>query len=178
MTARFPHAEAPRTPSYNEADISDKPTWLRSTPLMTPEIEARVDDLYRRRIESLQAVDASVANLMDTLRRNGQLDNTYVVFASDNGYHLGQHRMPAGKQTAFDEDIHVPFIVRGPGVPAGRTRDEIVGNVDWAPTFAALAGAQTPELRGRTLARAVAARRLGARRAGATRISSSTGARS
>ena len=81
-------------------------------------------------IQSLQAVDDSVANLMRHLQRNGQLDNTYVVFASDNGYHLGQHRMPAGKQTAYDEDIHVPLIVRGPGVPADRTRDEIVGNVD------------------------------------------------
>lgn len=140
----FPNAKAPRTPSYNEANISDKPRWLRNTALMTPAIEARVDALYRHRIQSLQAVDASVANLMGTLRRNGQLDNTYIVFASDNGYHLGQHRMPAGKQTAFDEDIHVPFIVRGPGVARDRTRDEIVGNVDWAPTFAELAGERPP----------------------------------
>jgi arylsulfatase A-like enzyme len=139
----FSGARAPRTPSYNEADISDKPAWLRDHALMTPAIEARVDALYRKRVQSLQAVDDSVANLMDTLRRNDQLRNTYVVFASDNGYHLGQHRMPAGKQTAFEEDIHVPLIVRGPSVP-DRTRNEIVGNVDLAPTFAELAGVRPP----------------------------------
>jgi N-acetylglucosamine-6-sulfatase len=93
----------------------------------------------------LQAVDAQVANLTATLQRNGQLDDTYVVFASDNGYHLGEHRLPAGKQTAYDEDVHVPFIVRGPGVPRDRTQNELVGNVDWAPTFADLAGVKPPD---------------------------------
>jgi N-acetylglucosamine-6-sulfatase len=141
----FPGAKAPRVPSYNESDMTDKPQWLRGTPMMSPATQARVDGLYRRRIQSLQAVDASVANLVATLQRNGQLDNTYIVFASDNGYHLGEHRMPAGKQTAYDEDIHVPFIVRGPGVPDDATRDQLVGNVDWAPTFAELAGVKPPD---------------------------------
>jgi arylsulfatase A-like enzyme len=63
---------------------------------------------------------------------------------SDNGYHLGEHRLPAGKQTAYEEDIHVPLIVRGPGVERGATRSEIVGNVDVAPTFADLAGVKPP----------------------------------
>ena len=141
----FPGAQAPRVPSYDEANISDKPSWLRNTPLMTPAIRARVDALYRHRIQSLQAVDAQVANLTATLQRNGQLDDTYIVFASDNGYHLGEHRLPAGKQTAYDEDVHVPFIVRGPGVPRDRTSNELVGNVDWAPTFADLAGVKPPD---------------------------------
>ncbi len=141
----FPGTKAPRVPSYNEPDIRDKPRWLRHTPLMTAAIKGRVDALYRRRLQSLQAVDDAVANLMAVLQRNDQLDDTYVVFASDNGYHLGEHRMPAGKQTAYDEDIHVPFIVRGPGVPEDATRDQLVGNVDWAPTFAALAGAKAPD---------------------------------
>jgi N-acetylglucosamine-6-sulfatase len=141
---KFPNAKAPRTPSYDEADMSDKPSWLRDVPQMTPEVKARVDNLYRKRMQSLQAVDDSVANLMDTLQRNGQLQNTYVVFTSDNGYHLGQHRMPAGKLTAYDEDIHVPLIVRGPGVP-DRTRDQMVGNVDFALTFADLAGVKAPK---------------------------------
>lgn len=141
----FPNARVPRTGSYNEPDIRDKPGWLRDVPLMTPGIQATVDELYRRRLQSLQAVDSSVADLTATLTRNGQLDDTYIVFASDNGYHLGQHRLPAGKQTAFEEDIHIPLIVRGPGVPAGATRDEIVGNVDLAPTFADLAGVRSPD---------------------------------
>ena len=143
-STRFPNAKVPRSGSYNEADIRDKPTWLRDVPPMTPTIQTSVDALYRRRLQSLQAVDAAVANLTATLTRNGQLQNTYIVFASDNGYHLGQHRLPAGKQTAYEEDIHIPLIVRGPGVPAGATRDEIVGNVDLAPTFATLAGVRSP----------------------------------
>ncbi len=142
---RFPNAMVPRTGSYNEADLRDKPAWLRDIPLMTPAIESQVDDLYRRRLQSLQAVDDAVANLTDTLRRTGQLRNTYIVFMSDNGYHLGQHRLPAGKQTAYEEDIHVPLIVRGPGVPSGVTRDQIVGNVDLAPTFADLARVRSPK---------------------------------
>jgi N-acetylglucosamine-6-sulfatase len=141
----FPHARAPRTPGYNEANVADKPNWLREHPLMTPEIEARVDELYRRRIQSLQSVDDSVADLMDALRRTGQLRDTYVVFGSDNGYHLGQHRLPAGKQTAYEEDIHVPLVVRGPGVVPHQTRDQLVGNVDFAPTFADLAGVRPPD---------------------------------
>lgn len=142
--SRFPHAIVPRSGSYNEADIRDKPSWVRDAPLMTPSIETEVDGLYRRRLQSLQAVDDSVARLIATLKRNDQLRDTYIVFASDNGYHLGQHRLPAGKQTAYEEDIHVPLIVRGPGVPTAATRDQIVGNVDLAPTFADLAGVRSP----------------------------------
>src|SRR5581483_11690333 len=69
------------------------------------------------------------------------LDNTYIVFTSDNGFHLGQHRLPAGKQTAYETDIHLPLLVRGPGVPAGAHVTALAGNVDLAPTFAALGGA-------------------------------------
>lgn len=149
---RFPNAKAPRVPNYDEADISDKPAWLRSSPRMSPLVEARVDELYRRRLQSLQAVDDAVAHLTDSLKQSGQLRNTYIVFASDNGYHLGAHRMPAGKQTAYEEDIRIPLIVRGPDVPEGRTQDEIVGNVDLAPTFAEMAGvAPPPFVDGRSL---------------------------
>jgi len=82
-----------------------------------------------------------VAALVRVLRNTGRLGNTYIFFTSDNGYHLGQHRMKAGKYTPYEEDIRVPLLVRGPGVPAGRTVDAFVENVDFAPTFAALAGA-------------------------------------
>lgn len=75
---------------------------------------------------------------------SGQLDNTYIVFASDNGYHMGQHRMLSGKGTAYEEDIHVPLIVRGPGVPAGVVRGEMTSMVDLAPTLAEIAGAALP----------------------------------
>ena len=81
---------------------------------------------------------------MHTLRATKQLDNTYIVFASDNGFHLGQHRMPAGKQTPYETDIHVPLLVRGPGRARRRARHPLAGNTDLAPTFEAMAGARAP----------------------------------
>lgn len=140
----FPNARAPRTPAYNEADLTGKPQFVRAKPLMNARVQSRVDAAYGRRIRSLQAVDRGIADLIGTLRSTGQLANTYVVFTSDNGFHLGQFRMPSGKQTAYDFDIHVPLVVRGPGVPAGRSAGQLVGNVDLAPTFAAMAGATVP----------------------------------
>ena len=141
---RFAGAKAPRTPAYDAADVQGKPQFIRNLPLMTPKVQRRVDSLYRRRIESLQAVDRGIARLLDTLKETGQLDHTYVVFTSDNGFHLGQFRMPSGKQTAYEFDVHVPLVVRGPGIPAGRTATQLVGNIDLAPTFAAMAGVTPP----------------------------------
>jgi arylsulfatase A-like enzyme len=83
--------------------------------------------------------------VVDTLKQTGQLDNTYIVLTSDNGFHLGQHRLPQGKITAFDEDIHVPLVVRGPGVPAGKKVDDFAANVDLAPTFAKLGKGKVPD---------------------------------
>jgi arylsulfatase A-like enzyme len=141
---KFPHARAPRTPSFNQADVSRSPSYVRDLPQFSPEETQAIDVLYRRRIRSLQAVDRGVARLVDTLRATKQLDNTYIVFASDNGFHLGQHRLPAGKQTPYETDIHVPLIVRGPGVRAGAHVTQLAGNSDLAPTFEAMAGAHAP----------------------------------
>ncbi len=141
----YPHAPTPHTPSYDEADVHDKPEWVRREPRLSPFVQRKINGLYRRRIQSLRAVDRGVAGLVSTLQKSGQLDNTYFVFTSDNGFHLGQHRLPAGKQTAYEEDIHVPMYVRGPGVPAGSSVKAIVGNVDLAPTFASIAGARVPD---------------------------------
>jgi N-acetylglucosamine-6-sulfatase len=80
-------------------------------------------------------------SLLDSV---GQLNNTYIVFTSDNGFHLGQHRLNHGKETGFEEDIHTPLLIRGPGLPAGRVVDSLTVNIDFAPTFAELAGATTP----------------------------------
>jgi N-acetylglucosamine-6-sulfatase len=142
----FPGVQAPRTPSFNEANVRDKPDAGRKLPLLGPADIALLDTQYRLRLQSLQAVDEMVAALISTLRDSGQLDNTYIFFTSDNGYHLGQHRRKAGKYTPYEEDVRVPLLVRGPGVPAGRTVDAFTENVDFAPTFAALGGAT---LRGR-----------------------------
>ena len=136
----FPGLKAARDPSFNEADVSDKPQYIRDLPLLGAKRQDQIDLLARRRAQSLQAVDRGVANLVQTLQTNGQLDNTVIIFTSDNGFHLGQHRLPAGKQTAYETDIHLPLLVRGPGIAAGAHVAALTGNIDLAPTIAALGG--------------------------------------
>jgi N-acetylglucosamine-6-sulfatase len=143
-TETFVGVEAPRTLSFNEQDVSDKPLWVRNTPLRTPAQIAQLDALYRKRLQSMLAVEDLVARLLETLRAVSQLENTYIVFTSDNGFHLGQHRLPAGKNSAYDEDIRVPLIVRGPGVPRGTAVEHLAVNIDLAPTFAELGGTAAP----------------------------------
>lgn len=143
------HAEAfkglrvPRTPSFNEEDVSDKPLFLQRPPLRPFEIR-ELDRIYRARAQSMLAIDEMVEALFGALKSAGVLDNTFVFFASDNGVHLGQHRLDARKNTAYEEDVHVPLLVRGPGVPAGRVIPELAANIDLAPTFAELAGVALP----------------------------------
>ncbi len=136
----FAGVTAPRPPSFNEADVSDKPPAIRNLPLLTDEQIAEIDIEYQTRLESLQAVDEGIERIIATLAARGELENTYLFFTSDNGYHLGQHRFPNGKWEIYDEEIRVPMIVRGPRVPAGVTRNHFVLNIDFAPTIAALAG--------------------------------------
>jgi arylsulfatase A-like enzyme len=140
----FAGAQAPRTPSFNEADVSDKPPAVRNLPLLTAAQIAAIDQEYQTRIEALQAVDEGIGQIIDTLAARGELENTYVVFTSDNGYHLGQHRFLNGKFQVYEEDIRGPLIIRGPGVQAGVTRDQLAVNIDLAPTMARWGGA-TPD---------------------------------
>ncbi|MGN6189454.1 MAG: sulfatase family protein [Conexibacter sp.] len=141
---RFPTLTAPRDPSFDEADLSDKPAWLRDHRALTDAEQARIDETFRERVRSVQAVDRMIGRLRRRLRALGVARNTYIVFSSDNGFHLGQHRLTPGKLTAYDPDVRVPLIVTGPGVPAGRTVDAMVENTDLCPTFAELAGAPPP----------------------------------
>ena len=138
--ALFAGTLAPRSPAFDQADVSGMPSYIRSLPRLRAGDTAEIDALYQRRLASLAGVGREVASLLDTLRSTGQLDNTYVVFTSDNGYHLGQHRLPAGKETPYDTDSRVPLLVRGPGIRAGVHMTGLVGNVDVAPTFASMAG--------------------------------------
>lgn len=137
----FAGVQAPRTPSFNEADISDKPPAVRNQPLLTAAQIAAIDHEHQTRIEALQAVDEGVARIVDTLAARGELENTYIVFTSDNGYHLGQHRFIGGKFQVYEEDIRVPLIIRGPGVQTGVTVEQMAVNIDLAPTMARWGGA-------------------------------------
>jgi N-acetylglucosamine-6-sulfatase len=139
----FLNETLPRSPSFNEADMSDKPAWIGRPPLGPRQIQ-QLEAHYRKRLQSLQAVDDLIVALVNELQAQGQLARTYIFFMSDNGFHLGEHRLPVGKDTAYEEDIRVPMIVRGPGVPEGRTLPHIGLNNDFAPTWAELAGASAP----------------------------------
>jgi arylsulfatase A-like enzyme/uncharacterized metal-binding protein len=136
----FPNVNAPRPPSFNEPDVNDKPAYIKNRPLLGPTEISNIDDAYRNRLRALQAVDEAVADLVATMASTGRLANTYFIFTSDNGYHMGEHRLLPGKYTPYETDLHVPLIIRGPGVPAGVVRDEFTGNLDLAETFADFAG--------------------------------------
>jgi N-acetylglucosamine-6-sulfatase len=98
---------------------------------------------HRKRVRSLRAVEDMVELVVKVLQETGRLSNTYIVYTSDNGFQVGQHRL-GGKTTAYEEAIRVPLIVRGPGVPVGRRIEQLVLNNDLAPTLAALAGVKAP----------------------------------
>lgn len=148
---RFPDARVRRSASFDRPN-ADPPRWLAARERLTGAQLRAVDALHRRRLRSVQAVDRMIGRIEDRLRARGLASDTYVVFSSDNGLHEGQHELTSGKLTAFDSDVRVPLVVRGPGVPAGRTIDRVVQNVDLRPTFEALAGARTPaDVDGRSL---------------------------
>lgn len=123
-------------PAFNETDVSDQPAYLRHlAPVARDEVSAE----NTARLQSLQAVDRAVGSLVDTLAEEGVLDNTYIVFSSDNGYSLGEHRF-IGKDVLTDEALQVPLLVRGPGITPGSSSDLPVTLVDLPTTFAALLG--------------------------------------
>ena len=136
----FPGVTAPHFPSFNEAIVSDKPAYISSKPLLSASDITGIDSDFRMRLQSLQAVDEAIATLVNTLSATGRLSNTYLVFAADNGYHMGEHRLLPGKYTPYETDLHVPLVIRGPGVPAGVARNEYTSDIDLAETFADLAG--------------------------------------
>jgi N-acetylglucosamine-6-sulfatase len=159
-----PGEEAPRPPSFNEEDVSDKPRRIQnSDPLSEREIST-IDNRYQKRLESMLAVHEMVASLVEELEAAEELDNTYIFFTSDNGFQQGEHRTRGGKDRPYEESVRVPFFVRGPGITPGSEVEELVVNTDFAPTFAELAGVEFPA-DGRSLRRSCAVKnpRHGAR---------------
>ena len=139
--------KAPRLPSFNEKDVSDKPTWISSRPRLTTDEIAAIDNHHEKRAETLQALDDLVAGVVDTLNNANAMSNTYIFFTSDNGRAQGEHRRPQGKANSYEEDIHMPLLVRGPDpavgavpkVRPGSTTNKLALNTDYLPTFTDLA---------------------------------------
>jgi N-acetylglucosamine-6-sulfatase len=142
----FSDLEYPQVPSFNEQDISDKPAIIQELAASGDEFDA--DDanaLFRKRAETMPAVDELIVEVMQTLKQNGQLENTYVIFTSDNGFHMGEHRVPSGKGMPYEEDIHVPFFIRGPGIEPSTQVTQMVANIDLAPTIAEFTSTKTAD---------------------------------
>ncbi|HLF70835.1 MAG TPA: sulfatase [Dehalococcoidia bacterium] len=144
----YANAQAPRPPNFNEADVSDKPDYVKNLRLAGT---GNIDQNWQRRLEALQSVDDAVGAIIAALTETGQLDNTYIFLTSDNGWVLGAHRLSHVKRVPYEDSIHVPLYVRGPGVPAGSHDTHLVNNIDLAPTWAGLAGIVRPDLDGRAL---------------------------
>jgi N-acetylglucosamine-6-sulfatase len=133
-------ATSPQPPNFQEADVSDKSLWLKgNAELRAAEVAAWNPIDYRNRQGSLYALDELVESVINTLKQNGQLDNTYVIFTSDNGYNLGAHRL-IHKMAPYEESIRVPLAIRGPGIPAGVKRPEMAAEIDFMPTVLDWAG--------------------------------------
>ncbi|KAI1313210.1 arylsulfatase-like protein [Xylaria venustula] len=136
----FQGAKVPRTANFNP----DKPSgasWIRNLPQQGPDNIQYNDDFYAQRLRALQSVDEIVDSLVRRLEDLGILDNTYLIYSTDNGYHIGQHRLNPSKQCSFEEDINIPLIIRGPGVPEDFVTDIVTTHTDLAPTLLQIAGA-------------------------------------
>lgn len=143
----FSDVSAPRSVAFNPDDHlqKQKPSWMKTMPKLTAGQIASIDAFYRNRLRSLQAVDEMLENITLLLKKEGIDDNTYLFYMGDNGQHLGEYRLPAGKRQAYDTDIRVPFLVKGPGITGGTKVTEVVMSVDLMPTWLELGKGKMPK---------------------------------
>ncbi|MBK5232585.1 MAG: sulfatase [Thermoleophilia bacterium] len=132
----------PKPPGYNEGDVSDKPSFIRSNPRLTTNEITQMTIEYQKSVEALQSVDDGVKGIVDALKETGKLRNTYILFTSDNGFFFGQHRINRGKLLPYEPALRVPLVIRGPGIKPRSTSFEPVANQDIAPTILKLTGAE------------------------------------
>jgi N-acetylglucosamine-6-sulfatase len=155
----FANEPLPKTPSQvfgpaaaESADVQGKPEYVRTRVKDKPAGEAAMTHAYQAELEALQSVDEWVGNLYRTLQETGQLDNTDIIFWSDNGLFHGEHGL-IQKGLLYEEAAHIPLIIRGPGFPAGKQADQLTLNIDLTPTILSIANAASPTpLDGRNLA--------------------------
>lgn len=143
----FDNVTALRTPNFNVASGQLDKHWLVRMPPspLSPEIISTIDSYYRQRWQTLLAVDELIESMITQLKRLNLYDNTYIIFTSDNGYHMGQFSMPYDKRQPYETDIRVPFIVSGPGIRTKHIVEHPVSLVDIAPTIFDWAGIEKPD---------------------------------
>jgi N-acetylglucosamine-6-sulfatase len=138
----FKNQPLPMPPSFNEADVSDKPSAIQNRPLLTEQRVAAIREAYQQALEANLGVDDMVAAVVNQLKASGELDRTLIIFTSDNGYFYGEHRVEDGKVLLYEPSIRVPLILSGPGIPARLHLKQLVANIDLAPTILEAAGAK------------------------------------
>ena len=149
---RFRRRPLPRARSFNEANVSDKPRFIRQMKRFSRAKVRKITRFSRSRARTLLAVDEAVAKVVSALQANGLSGRTYVMFVSDNGFFFGQHRIGKGKYLPYEGSSRVPLLVSGPGIAQNRTSAELAANVDLAPTILDLSGAiPTEPVDGRSL---------------------------
>ncbi len=147
--ARHPHN---RAQGFDEGNVSDKPRFIRDADHLTPQEKRTYRVYYQKQLESLRTVDDGVRQVIGRLSSLGRLQNTYVIFTSDNGFFFGEHRLLGGKFLAYEPATKMPFLIRGPGIKPGSSTGELAANIDVAPTLLELAGAKADKsLDGRSL---------------------------
>ena len=139
----FANTPMPRPPGFDEPDVSDKPGEIRRRKRFSPRDIREIQENWRQRRETLLSVDDAVASIVETLRATGQLDNTLIMFTSDNGFFHGEHRVRWGKVLLYEPSIRVPLLMRWTGnssLPRNVHRKQMTMNVDYAETVLAAAG--------------------------------------
>jgi arylsulfatase A-like enzyme len=114
--------------------------WISQLPRQNQAQIDYNDEFYRSRLRALQAVDELVEVIVELLQENDILDDAYLIYTADNGYHIGQHRLPPGKECGYEEDVNIPLIIRGPGLPSGAVTDQVTSHTDLVPTIFKLLG--------------------------------------
>lgn len=141
---KFPGMKALRTPSFNYSD-TNRHWLLRLPPRYLPLDISLLDDIQRHRMQTLLAVDEMVGEIVGQLQRLGVTNNTYILFTSDNGFHIGQFVQPWDKRQPYETDIKVPLSMRGPLIAPNQTSQLAVASVDLAPTILSIAGVDIPQ---------------------------------
>jgi arylsulfatase A-like enzyme len=137
----FATAPLPIDPSFNEKNVKDKPAWIKRIKRFGPGLIAKIQTRYQDRLETLLSVDDAVQKIVADLQAKGILNNTYLIFTSDQGLMQGQHRLHQGKFVAYDPSTQVPLEIRGPGIPAGSRPRALVWNGDITSTILQMSGA-------------------------------------
>ncbi|KAF2736426.1 alkaline phosphatase-like protein [Polyplosphaeria fusca] len=148
----FSNIKVPKPDNFNTKESSlqkQKPAYMKNLPLLNDEQISRADEFYRTRIQAIQGIDEIVEDVIKKLDAAGQLENTYIIYTSDNGYHIGTHRCLAGKTQPYLHDTNIPLIVRHPSIQKSSVSKTASTHIDFAPTFLDIAGvaaADRPEL--------------------------------